>query len=233
MSDTVVVNGRQIGPSSDLAELLRRQIKSGTALGQMPDEGPETAIFALFNASRGTALEHRLVDTATGFLTDPDPDIRRGAVEIVQQFPEMFDPVALVEVLESQPRMFRDVPGGANKPDLANGLLRAAAAHPSSDDRVINRLREAAVDPRNGGWVLAGVATNDTDWVLQHVPEVVNGDANRAQILLFRLKDPVLRERLVREIPRESPQLRKLLSEAVTREIQDPSERDRLNNLLK
>jgi hypothetical protein len=233
MNDTVMVNGREIGPSTDLADLLRRQIKLGTALGEMPDEGPEIAIFALFNASAGTSLQRRLVDVLYKLLVDPDIDIRRTAVDVVQQFPGMFDPVVLVSILERHSSMLNGVPGGRNKPDLGSGLLRAVAARPTSDGRVISRLRRAAVDPRNGAWVLAGVASNDTDWVLQHVAEVVDGDRNRAQILLFRLKDPVLRERLVRGIPHESPQLRKLISEAVSSEVEDPTERDRLNNLLR
>ena len=50
--------------------------------------------------------------------------------------------------------------------------------------------------------------------------------------LLSRLTDPALRERLVRGIPRESPQLRGLMSSAVAEEIKDPAERDRLAKLL-
>src|SRR6202011_3916830 len=116
-----------------------------------------------FNASKGTSLEGRLVDVASRLLVDPDLEVRRGVVDIVQQFPQMFNPVLLFETLETHPNLFEDVAGGVNKPDLASGLLRAVAAHPSSNERVINRLRQAAVDPRNGGWVLAGVATNGAD----------------------------------------------------------------------
>jgi hypothetical protein len=232
MNDRVIVNGREIGPSTDLGEVLRRQIKSGTALGQQEDEGPEAAIFALFKASAGTSLESRLVEAVTNLLTDHDLEIRSTAVDIVQQFPKVFDPIRLLEILQTHSDMFQDVPT-ANKPDLTSGLLRAMAAHPSTDGRVINRLRKAAVDPRTGSWVLAGVTTNDTDWVLDHVPEVLDGDPRRAQILLFRLKDPVLRERLVRAIPRESPQLRRLLSDAVSEEVKDPAERAHLDELLK
>jgi hypothetical protein len=158
MNDRVIVNGREIGPSTDLGEVLRRQIKSGTALGQQEDEGPEAAIFALFKASAGTSLESRLVEAVTNLLTDHDLEIRSTAVDIVQQFPKAFDPIRLLEILQTHSGMFQDVPT-ANKPDLTSGLLRAMAAHPSTDGRVISRLRKAAVDPRTGSWVLAGVTT--------------------------------------------------------------------------
>lgn len=233
MRDTITVNGREIGPSTDLDVLLRRQLKWGTALGQLPDEGSKTAIYALFKAATDTSIEPRLVEAVTAMLTDPDLEVRTGAVDIVQQFPAMFDPVRLVEILDAHQAMFQpDAPTNARKPDLASGLLRAAAARPTSNRRVIDRLREAAVDRAIGGWVLAGVTSNDTDWVIEHAPEVVQDDPARARIVLSRLTDPALRERLVRGIPRESPQLRGLMSSAVAEEIKDPAERDRLAKLL-
>ena len=227
-----MVNGRQIGPSTDLAALISRQIKGGTALGQQPDEGPETALFALFGASAGTALESRLVEAAVQLLTDQDLDVRAGVVDVIQQFPDMFDSAHLLGVLDAHSDLFQ-ASTGTSRPDLALGILRAIASRPSSDLKIIRRLRQVVIDPKNGSWVLAGVADHDTDWLLSHLPEVVGADTNRARIILFRLRDPALRERLVREIPRESPELRKVMAQAVSEEVTDQKERDRLLELLR
>jgi hypothetical protein len=46
------------------------------------------------------------------------------------------------------------------------------------------------------------------------------------------LKKPEQRERLVRAIPKESPRLRDLISAAIPEEIKDPTERQKLLQLL-
>jgi hypothetical protein len=55
----------------------------------------------------------------------------------------------------------------------------------------------------------------------------------RAGIVLFRLRDAEQRERLIRAIPKESPQLRDLVATAVAEEVKDPAEQQRLLHLLK
>jgi hypothetical protein len=166
-------------------------------------------------------------------LMDPDVQVRSGIIDVIQQFPNLFDAARLVRALDSNPQMFRNVSNNPSKPNLEIGLLRAAAANPSRDPSVISRLRGAASDPQTGQWVLAGVARNDSEWVLENLSAVVNGDLQRAKIVVFRLKDSPLLERLVRLVPRESPRLRNLIAAAIATEVKDPKESQYLLDLLK
>jgi len=81
--------------------------------------------------------------------------------------------------------------------------------------------------------VLAGVASHDPDWVIKHAQEVVGDEPARLRIVLYRLKEPEQRERLVRALPQESPRLRQTMAAAVAENVKDPVEKQRLLSLLK
>jgi hypothetical protein len=232
VSDEVVVNGVRVGPSTDLASLLRQQLTSGSVLAGRYDDSPEPGIWSLFAAAKGTSLEPRLVQTVRSLLTDPDVRVRSGAVGLAQAYAEKFQGQDLLRTLEDNPALFHGVPGRSGEPDLAWGVLRAIAGSANWTPAVAERVRSAALEFPNGSSVLAGLVSNDPEWAIQHFQELIGDQLSRARIVLFRLKSPDLRERLVRAIPAESPRLRELMVTAVSEEVKDPAERKKLLQLL-
>lgn len=235
MRDSVNINGVEVGPSTDVTSLLRRQLLDGSILSGRYDDGPEPGIRSLFEAARGTALEGRIVEALLSLLTDADERVRAGAASLVLHNAEKFDPSELLAILESNPTLYRHIPlpNAANsKLDLGWTLMRAIAASPTKDMKVIERLRQAVRDPTNGSWVLAGLMTSDPDWVIKHPLEAIDEDPTRARVVMFRLGSPELRRKFVRALPRESPRLRRVVADAVSVEVSDPTERDELNKLL-
>jgi HEAT repeat protein len=233
VTDDVIVNGVRVGPSTDLPALLRRQLIDGSVLAGRYDDAPEPGIWSLFAAARGTALEQRLVEAVESLLTDSDPRIRSGAVGLAQAYAEKFRASDLLRVLATHPNLFEGIMVKTGDPDLAWGLLRAIAGSSNWSPEVTDRLRSAVLEFPNGSSVLAGVVSHDPDWAIQHAQEVVGDQPARASILLYRLKDPEQRERLIRAIPTESPQLRQVMADAVSKEIKDPVEKERLLSLLR
>ena len=234
MSDEVIVNGVRIGPTTDLTSLLKRQLLEGSVLAGRYDDSPEPGVWSLFAAAKGTALEPRLTDAVKRLLTDPDLHVRSGAVRLAQAYAEKFDAPQLLAILAGHPALFEDVVAkGSTEADLAWGLLRAIAGSSRWNLEVAKRVRSAALEFPNGLNVLAGLVSNDADWVIQHAPEVIGDQPARARIVLFRLKDPDSRERLIRSIPSESPSLRELMASAVSDEIKDPTEKANLLQLLR
>jgi hypothetical protein len=233
VTDEVVVNGVKVGPHTNLPLLLKRQLLDGSILGSRYDESPEPGIWSLFEASKGTSLEHRLVNAIKDLLTDPDSRIRAGAVGLVQAYSEKFRGPELLAVLERNDALF-GVPAGAGRsePSLAWGLLRAIAGSSSWDDDVLRRLRSAALEFPEGLNVLAGLTTHDPEWVIDHAQELIGNELGRAKVILFRLKDPLARQRLILSVPIESPLLRSVLANAVRDEVESPDERQRLLQLL-
>src|SRR5260370_42699638 len=127
----------------------------------------------------------------------------------------MFDPYETLTLIEKNPGLYKDLPANQDPElDLDWTLLRAVAASPTKDPRVIERLREAVKDPAKGIWVLAGVASHDPDWVIKYAQEVVRDEPARARIVLYRLKEPRQRERLVRAVPQGSARLDQTLADA-------------------
>jgi hypothetical protein len=232
VTDEVVVNGVQVGLSTDLPALLRRQIADGSVLAGKYDDSPEPGIWSLFAAAKGTRLEARLVEAVRSLLTDPDAHVRSGAVGLAQAYAEKFQAPDLLRVLAGHPNLFEGVTGKTGEPDLAWGLLRAMAGASNWNPEVTERLRSAALEFPNGSAVLAGLVSHNPDWAIQHAEALIGDQPARARIVLFRLKKPEQRERLVRAIPKESPRLRDLISAAIPEEIKDPTERQKLLQLL-
>jgi HEAT repeat protein len=233
MKDEVIINGVQIGPSTDLRSLLKSQLLEGTLLAGRYDESSEEGIWSLFRAAKGTTLEPRLVEAVGELITDPDERVRSGAVDLAQAFAEKFQAGDLLAVLTDQAKLFEGVASPTSgQPDLAWGLLRAIAAAKNWTPKVASRIRSAALDPVNGLSVLAGLVNHDPNWVIEHLQQLVTDQPVRAEVILFRLKDPILRERLVRAIPNESPSLKQLIAGAVAKEIRDEGEKRKLLRLL-
>lgn len=231
-----MVNGIEVGPTTDVASILKEQLLHGGIFSGRYDETPEPGVRSVLRAAEGTSVEPRVLDAILQLLRDDNPRVRAGAVEIAQHFADKFDASRLLSILDQSPDLFTGIPqaapGNAGK-DLAWGLLRAVAAASHVTPSVISRLRQAVVNFPNGTEVLAGLTELDIDWVIEHAPEVIGSDKSRAKALLFMLGRPGLRERLVKAIPKESPLLREIMATSVSEEIRDEAERQRLLDLLK
>jgi len=235
MRDRIVVNGIEVGPRTDVASIVREQLLYGGILSGRYDETPEPGVRSLLRAAEGTSVEPRIVDAILKLLTDDSAKVRAGAVEIAQHFANKFEASRLLAILDENPQLFGGFPQTAGRDatkDLGWGLLRAIAAASDVTPSVISRLREAVVSFPNGAEVLAGLTERDTDWVIEHAPEVIGSDKGRAKALLFMLGQPAFRERLIKAIPAESPRLRDIMKTAVSEEIQDAAERQHLIELL-
>ena len=231
MKDSVNINGIEVGPSTDIRSLLRNEFLGGSVLAGRYDEGPEAGVRSLFEAATGTGLERGVLAALKSLLTDTDVKVRAGAVGLVLHYAEKFDPSELLAILDRNRALYNDVPLPGGSIDLAWALMRAIAASPTQDAKVVARLRRAVQEPAKGNWILAGLASNDTEWVIKHPQEILDDDPARARIVVFRL-DPNARERFVRGLPRESPRLREIVADAVLAEVKDSAEKDRLLQLL-
>jgi hypothetical protein len=238
MPERIVFDGIEVSDSSDMAALLRRQIKSGVLSSITTDQGPEEAIWRLFHSIEGTPSEHVFVDAVMQLLSDSDVETRTSAVGLAQDIAEKIDPGRLLALLDAQPTLFSDVaPKGSSRSDiqgddLAWGLLRAIAGHPTTNDKVLSRLRAAAMDPRNGARVLAGLTVSDPSWVLQNLRGLIELEPRRAPIVLNNLSDPSQRRDFAEAASRSSPRGRAAAMSAIKEMVKDPGERKRLLTLV-
>src|SRR4029077_19470971 len=167
MGEQILFDGMEISDSSELAAVLRRQFSSGILSGNTTDHGPEEALWRLVHSIKGTHLEQVFADALMQLLTDSDVETRTSAVALAQDVAERLEPGQLLALLDEHPTLFKNVqPKGQSKSDfhgddLAWGLLRAIAGHPSRDDKVLTRLKAAARDPQHGARVLAGLTVSD------------------------------------------------------------------------
>jgi hypothetical protein len=235
MTDSLNLSGINVSSETNFKTLLRNEFLGSALFAGRYDEDPAPGVRAFVNAAINTQFGNRALQALLSLLVDSDQTVRAGAAGTVLHFAERFDPATLLGILRDNPTLFNGVPllgeKGPAELDLAWTLLRAVAARPTNDVQVIAALREA-VRHKNGSWILAGLVTSDPIWVAEHPLEVLDEDPVRANIVLYRLGDPNLREKFVRSIPEESPLLRKALTKAVSEEVHDPTERRHLLSLL-
>jgi hypothetical protein len=238
MGEHMVFDGVEVSDSSEMAALLRRQLSSSILSGKTTDQGPEEAIWRLFHSIKDTEFAQVFVDALMELLTDSDVAIRTSAVGLAQDVAEQLDPARLLALLDAHPTLFNNVNArGSSKSDfqgydLAWGLLRAIAGHATSNDKVLTRLKAAAMDPRNGARVLAGLTVSDPSWVIRSLKELIDQEPSRASIVLNNLADPAKRKDFARAANQSSPRGRAAAVNAVKEKIKDPAERTLLLSLL-
>ena len=238
MAESIVVDGITVSNAHELADLLRRQLRSSILSGKTSDEGPEEAIWRLFNSIRGSSSEQLFVDALMELLIDADVAIRTSAVGLAQDFSESLEPRRLLKVLDENQSLFRGVRpkadghSGLDDSDLSWGLLRAVAGRRTSDDKVLNRLRTAAEDPTNGATILAGLTVSDPEWVLGNLAKLLDQAPGGAAIVLNNLDASSSRDRFASEARKAGRRGKAAAVKAVKDLIRDPRERQRLLNLL-
>src|SRR2546425_3963856 len=233
--DTLVVDGVELGPSTDYVSLLRRQLKNGSIWNEVGDAGPEEGLWRVFDRAAGTAVATRLFDALLELVADADLEIRSGAVGLALDYAEELDPVRILALLKKHPSMYSGVrPAGTRKgsPDLAWTLRQAIAGHTRQNPEVIQYLRDISRDPENGVRVLGGLALDDAEWIVKNAPKVVAGQTQRTQPILANLQSASLREQFIRALANEPASFRGDLAGLIDAKVKDSGEKERLKTIL-
>jgi hypothetical protein len=235
MRDTIEVDGIRLGPSTDYLSLLRRQLKHGSVWNEVGDPGPEEGLWRVFDAAEGTSVEQQLIRAVEELLTDPDVEIRSGAVGLAQDYAEKFDPTVLLQILDDHASLFDGVKPVGNRsddPDLTWGVLHALTANTGGDQKVLARLRKAAFDVENGFSVLGGLAADDSRWVVAQSPGLIGGDTEKARIVLANLPTADARKEFVRGLSGQPSAFKHKLLTVIGDKVKNPEERTRLAAML-
>jgi hypothetical protein len=234
--DKLVVDGIELGPSTDYASLLRRQLKHGSIWNEVGDSGPEEGLWRVFDCATGTEVAAPLFGALLSLLTDSDIAVRSGAVGLVLDYAEQIDPAALLALLKKHPSMYVGVkPSGTRKgsPDLAWTLRQAIAGHTAHNADAIQYLRDVSRDPENGFRLLGGLALDDSEWVIENAAEVVAGQTQRTRPILANLPSASKRERFIRALAKEPDAFRNELAGLIDSKVKDLTEREKLKGILR
>ncbi len=234
--DKLVIEGVELGPSTDYVSLLRRQLKHGSIWNEVGDSGPEEGIWRVLDRTAGTTIATRLFSALLALMADSDIEVRSGAVGLALDYAEELNPTSLLTLLKDHPSMYVGVkPSGTRKgsPDLAWTLRQAMAGHTMHNPEVIQYLRESSRDPENGFRLLGGLALDDSEWITKNAPEVVAGQSKRARPILANLRSASQRERFVRALANEPETIRKELGELIDTKVKEPAEKEKLNKILR
>lgn len=233
--DTLVVDGVELGPSTDYVSLLRRQLKYGSIWNEVGDSGPEEGLWRVFDRAAGTEVATRLFDALLELMADSDAEVRSGAVGLALDYAENLDPARLLALLKEHPSMFIGVKSAGTRkgsPDLAWTLRQAIAGHTTRNPEVIRYLRDISRDPENGFRLLGGLALDDAEWIVNNAPEVVAGQTQRSRPILANLGSASLRERFIRALAKEPMTFRSELVGLIDGRVKDSAEKSRLKAIL-
>ena len=233
--DTLVVDGVELGPSTDYVSLLKRQLKNGSIWNEVGDSGPEEGLWRVFDQAAGTEVAARLFDALLKVMADSDVEVRSGAVGLALDYAEDVDPARLLALVKQRPSMYVGVkPAGTRKgaPDLAWTLRQAIAGHTTRNPEVIAYLRDISRDPDNGFRLLGGLALDDAEWIVKNAPEVVAGQNQRSRPILANLRSASLREQFIRALANEPKPFRTELVGIIDAKVKDSTEREKLKAIL-
>ena len=233
MSGSVNVGGVFLGPDSDLAGLLRKQMLEGSVWSVFRDQGPEEGLDLAMQEVRSTALEAPMTQAVVQLLTDSDVTVRTRAVWLAKTYATRFNSQELLALLDNRPDLFVGVKPavGSDPADLSWGLLQAMLGRPNASDEVRRRLHQAVLDPQNGPKLLAILTREDTDWVLDHAHELTMANPLNAGVILANL-NAKQRRHFVITFKKEADAIRQSIRSAIEGKVHDLSERTQLERLL-
>lgn len=122
-------------------------------------------------------------------LSDPDTQVRAGALYFFASVDDAVDGGALGEALLQHATLFQGVPDPYSPgQELFPLLLRVVAARVRAEDReLVSALKHAALIPGDAGWVLAALIDLDPFWVTSHATEIVHNNPDILKTLLWRM----------------------------------------------
>ncbi len=229
----VNVLGAKVDPN-DVERIVRNQLESGSTWSSRDDMDSSAGLSRAIDAVRGSPLEQSFVRAALKSVMDPNPKVRLGALLTMRSYGRQIDAApSLLAAWRDHPELFRGVEVGLPENDLESLLLSAiAAAAQPRDKTVLDTLHQLVRDPTKRDLVFAGLARSDPDWVVTHVSDWLDGNANRIAAILFNVADKAKVEQLVRAISKAPPEVRAGAVGVIKRFVQDPDRAAHLISLL-
>ncbi|NES97054.1 MAG: hypothetical protein F6K32_17820 [Desertifilum sp. SIO1I2] len=195
----------EIGCETDIDTLVISQLQTGSVWFIPEDRFPRNGMIRAIVAAGDTEIGDRLIQSVAQCLTHPELSIRTEAVAIVQELPKRFGVRLILTHLQNYVSLYRDI--FLNEPSYAQtqrscytleeALLAALAAIvDANDSETIAYLRQAALAVTYRRPIASRLAILDTEWVLNHVPELVSGEkgGSVAKGILLCLPSMVARE---------------------------------------
>ncbi|MCD8489927.1 MAG: hypothetical protein LRZ84_25125 [Desertifilum sp.] len=196
----------EIGCETDIDTLVISQLQTGSVWFIPEDRFPRNGMIRAIVAAGDTEIGDRLIQSVAQCLTHPELSIRTEAVAIVQELPKRFGVRLILTHLQNNLPLYREItlsePSYAQTQrsacyTLEESLLAALAAIvDANDSETIAYLRQAALAVTYRRPIASRLAILDTEWVLNHVPELVSGEkgGSVAKGILLCLPSMVARE---------------------------------------
>ncbi len=177
--------------TGDLYLLVVEQLAAGRYRGR-EDSAPGDWIDRAWRALP-PAVQAQLTAAIHQALTHPDPEVRAGAVRLLDGNPRIADPQRLLDLAENHWELFRGLRGPLDPPDVDRGrALLQLAAHHASGLRGAQFRQRMALDPEYGICVLAALAENEPAWAAEHIHELAAPELDphgaRLTVLVYNLQ---------------------------------------------
>lgn len=190
MADPIDVDGIRLTDDLDFTIFARDALRGGAGLpGRPSDMSPLEAIDRLYSKLRGTAFADRLSEGIAENISSSDPEVRKWAVIFMENHPMAKGHEKLLEraaQAQAQPRRSGDQGKGA--PSEEWSVMRSVGAQVSAGDEHARQIARAeALRPGKAQPVIASLTANDTQWVLDHLADIVIGSPDAVAPIFFQL----------------------------------------------
>lgn len=222
--------------SGDLDQLVAEQLASGMHRGR-EDSAPCDWIERVWHALT-PAEQSRLIAAVHQALTHPNPEVRSGALRLLDGNASWGDPQYLLDLIEQRWDLFEGLRGPLDPPDMDRGhTLVRVAAHLARGARGTQFRRAMALDPVYGINVLAALSGDEPVWAADHIHELAAPELDptgaRLRVLVFNLqRSPGRLRRAVVNLAARQPNLRARLAETIRAEVGSTMIQRRLLRLL-
>ena len=229
-------DGVDFGPEVDVEGLVLTQLRLGLYRRRI-DDSPSSWLEAAWRHL--PAPERQRVGAAVhSLLTHPEPEVRLGALSVLDRCGRMWDEKRIVDVATEHLELFRGIRKDHDPPhkDRGKDLVRMASAV-RLDDRTDEFCRQMALTADYGQQVLAALAQHQPQWLMENVVEIVakGGDrlASRIDSIVFawRYRSDRLSE-MARRLLAAAPDHRRHLETAIEAHVAHREERAELLALV-
>jgi hypothetical protein len=224
------VLGRRVKPN-DVDSIVLRQLQSGSVWSDRGDVDNVAGLLRAIRALVNSPLQNAFITAAVTRITDPDANVRVGALQVARSFGGKIGAgPLLLRAWQEHPEFYRGLTAPIPEGSLESLLVAAmAAAVRPGDADVVEMLRKLALDPQKRDLVIGGLARVDPNWMIKHVEDWLGDDGRRLAAILGNVPDELKVEQVVREISKSPPQVRAGASDVIRRFVPD---RDRAAHLI-